>query len=192
MSGLYYMFLGVFLVVALNWLWTRHASFLGQTPDDYSNDGEAFDLRNHLNGIMLCEGVIYGPFGRVNSRFVGEFDCKWEGSTGVMMEEFCYDDGTIMRRGWHLTLSEDGRITATAPDVIGEGKGVQAGPSVQLKYRIQLAESAGGHVLDAVDWMYLTPNGTIVNRSQFRKYGIQVAELVATMRAVEPAMKKAA
>ncbi|MEM7321134.1 MAG: DUF3833 family protein, partial [Pseudomonadota bacterium] len=32
------------------------------------------------------------------------------------------------------------------------------------------------------DWMYLAPNGTIVNRSQFRKFGIQVAELVATMR----------
>jgi hypothetical protein len=30
--------------------------------------------------------------------------------------------------------------------------------------------------------MYLVENGTIINRSQFRKYGIKVAELVATMR----------
>jgi hypothetical protein len=30
--------------------------------------------------------------------------------------------------------------------------------------------------------MYLMPNGTIINRSQFRKFGIKVAELVATMR----------
>jgi hypothetical protein len=35
--------------------------------------------------------------------------------------------------------------------------------------------------------MYLTPNGTIVNRSQFRKFGIKVAELVATMRPKEAA-----
>ena len=28
-------------------------------------------------------------------------------------------------------------------------------------------------------------NGTIINRSQFRKFGIKVAELVATMRRVD-------
>jgi len=58
---------------------------------------------------------------------------------------------------------------------------------VQLKYKIQLPESAGSHVLDTTDWMYLAPNGTIVNRSQFRKFGIKVAELVATMRPKEAA-----
>ncbi len=49
-------------------------------------------------------------------------------------------------------------------------------------YRIRLAEDAGGHELDVTDWMYLMENGTIMNRSQFRKFGIKVAELVATMR----------
>ena len=37
-------------------------------------------------------------------------------------------------------------------------------------------------MLDVVDWMYLAPNGTILNRSQMRKFGITVAELVATVR----------
>jgi hypothetical protein len=30
--------------------------------------------------------------------------------------------------------------------------------------------------------MYLLENGVIMNRSQFRKFGFKVAELVATMR----------
>ncbi len=33
--------------------------------------------------------------------------------------------------------------------------------------------------------MYLAPNGTILNRSQFVKAGITVAELVATIRPAE-------
>jgi hypothetical protein len=37
-------------------------------------------------------------------------------------------------------------------------------------------------VLDVTDWMYLMENGTIINRSQFRKWGVKVAELIATMR----------
>ena len=62
-----------------------------------------------------------------------------------------------------------------------------SGSAVQLKYRIRLPEESGGHVLDTVDWMYLAPNGTVMNRSQFRKFGIPVAELVATMRKVDTA-----
>jgi hypothetical protein len=40
-------------------------------------------------------------------------------------------------------------------------------------------------VLDVIDWMYRLENGTIINRSQFRKFGIKVAELVATLRRIE-------
>ena len=69
--------------------------------------------------------------------------------------------------------------------MIGTGSGTQTGSAVQLKYRIKLPDEAGGHVLDTIDWMYLTPNGSIVNRSQFRKFGFKVAELVATMRKVD-------
>ena len=70
-------------------------------------------------------------------------------------------------------------------DVVGVGEGQQSGSSVLLRYNIRLPEASGGHVLNTVDWMYLTPNGTIMNRSQFRKFGIKVAELVATMRPKE-------
>lgn len=54
-----------------------------------------------------------------------------------------------------------------------------------MLYRLKLPEDAGGHVLKTVDWMYLAPDGTIINRSQFRKFGIKVAELVATMRRID-------
>ena len=192
MSGFFYMLAGVAIVLFLNWARTRYASFLAQDPQDYSSDTAQFDLRTHLNGPIVCEGVIYGPLGRVTSRFVGEFDCEWNDNSGVMREVFYYDDGSTQNREWNLALDSAGKIKATASDVIGEGTGVQAGGSVQLKYRFQLPQSAGGHVLDTVDWMYLAPNGTIVNRSQFRKFGIQVAELVATMRPAENRLKEAA
>ena len=108
-----------------------------------------------------------------------------------MNEVFRYCDGSEQTRAWQLSLGEDGKIRATANDVVGEGLGQQSGGSVQLKYRFQMPESSGGHILDTVDWMYLAPNGTIVNRSQFRKYGVKVAELVATMRPVQKQIKAA-
>lgn len=173
---------GMVIATAIVWLWSRKLSFLAQSPDDYAHAGPTFNLREHLAGPIQCEGVIYGPTGRVTSRFVADMDVSWKGNVGVMTEHFTYDSGETQHREWTLTLGNDGAIKATAPDVIGEGVGIQSGPTVQLKYRIKLPEQNGGHELDTVDWMYLVDNGTIMNRSQFRKFGIKVAELVATMR----------
>ncbi|SMX39346.1 DUF3833 domain-containing protein [Maliponia aquimaris] len=186
MDALYYVALGSALMLILGYLKSRYFGFMAQRPEDYAADtGTVFDLRTHLNGPLICEGVIYGPTGRVTSRFVGEFEATWNGNQGVMHEHFTYESGSEQHREWNLTLGNDGRIRATAPDVVGEGEGQQSGAAVQLRYRIRLPEDAGGHVLDTTDWMYLAPNGTIVNRSQFRKFGIKVAELVATMRRKE-------
>ena len=124
---------GAALALALVWAQRRYMGFRAQSPDDYATTGPEFDLRRHLNGPILCEGVIYGPTGRVSSRFVADFEASWDRNVGRMTEE------------------------------------------------------SGGDVLDATEWMYLVENGTIMNRSQFRKFGITVAELVATMRPKEAA-----
>lgn len=160
----------------------RFWSFSAQEPADYA-EGPSFDLKRRLNGPILCEGVIFGPTGRVSSRFVGTFHARWTGDHGVMEEAFHYDDGTTQDRAWHIRLGRNGRIEVSADDLDGTGSGTEHGPAVHLRYRLRLPEAQGGHVLDVTDWMYLAPNGTIVNRSQFRKYGVRVAELVATLRA---------
>jgi hypothetical protein len=175
---------GALIVIALLVLKQRYASFAAQEPADYRGKGPDFDLRKHLSGPLTCEGVIFGPTGRVTSRFVADMQGTWDGFTGTLAEVFRYDSGTIQHRAWTLALEPDGKIIATAPDVVGKGNGRAEGSGVLLRYRIRLTPEAGGHVLDVTDWMYVLENGTIMNRSQFRKFGIKVAELVATMRPV--------
>ena len=133
-----------------------------------------------------------GGGGGVSSGVGGGLEGGGEGKEGVRREEVREEDGGIQKGRWELRIEENGGRKGRAHDVVGEGEGFQVGSSVQLKYRLRLPDSAGGHVLNTVDWMYLTPNGSIVNRSQFRKFGIQVAELVATMRPVSIEMKDAA
>ena len=99
-----------------------------------------------------------------------------------MGEVFNYDNGTVQNRKWFLTLGNDGTFTAKADDIVGVGQGQMSGSTVRLTYSIRLTEAAGGHVLDVVDWMYLMDNGTIMNRSEMRKFGVKVAELIATIR----------
>ena len=177
--------IGAAAALTLVALRSRYLGFRAQETRDFAGKGPAFDPRVHLNGPILCEGVIYGPTGRVSSRFVAEMTGTWEGTTGTLAEVFRYDSGAVQNRRWTLRLGNDRSIKAEAPDVVGTGTGRYEGPALRLDYRIRLPEDAGGHVLTVTDWMYLMENGTIMNRSQFRKFGIKVAELVATMRRVE-------
>jgi hypothetical protein len=158
--------------------------FRSQRAAHFATQVPRFDPRRDLNGQILCEGVIYGPAGRVASRFVAEMEGKWEGNRGVLSERFRYDNGDQQDRAWRLTVGNDGTMQAEADDVVGSGVGTVSGPTVQMLYNLRLPKSAGGHVLSVTDWMYLAENGTIINRSQFHKFGIKVAELVATMRRV--------
>jgi hypothetical protein len=174
--------IGMGIALALVAAKARFAGFRAQTPVEFATKGPAFDMRKHLSGPILCEGMIYGPTGRVTSRFVAEMMGEWQGNVGTLREVFRYDNGTVQNRCWTLHLGDDGSIRAEAPDLVGTGTGAVSGPSVQMKYRLKLDEAAGGHVLSVVDWMYLMENGTIMNRSQFTKFGVTVAELVATMR----------
>jgi hypothetical protein len=170
------------LAAGLTLIRSRLLSFRAQRPDHYAGRGPDFDLRRHLSGPILCEGMIFGPTGRVTARFVAEMEGKWDGDRGTLTEHFRYDNGREQRRAWDLTLMPGGTIRAAAADLVGAGRGEVQGSAVRLSYRIRLDKEAGGHVLDVTDWMYLVENGTILNRSQFRKFGITVAELVATMR----------
>lgn len=162
----------------------RVVGLRGQRPAHFAGQSPAFDPRRHLSGPLLCEGMITGPFGRVTSRFVARMDGVWDGNRGTLTENFRYDSGEEQHREWRLTLGNDGTLRAEADDVVGTGQGRIAGPAVQLLYALRLPKSAGGHVLKVTDWMILAENGTILNRSQFTKFGIPVAQLFATMRKV--------
>lgn len=185
MSDLMYFFAGSAVVVLGLLVVHRIAGFKAQKPQDYATNGPVFDVRSALNGPLICEGVLYGPLGRVSTRFVAKMHGTWTGNKGHLVEEFKYDSGNEQRREWFLTTRNDGTFDATAPDVIGVGQGIQMGSAMRLNYRIKLSKDGGGHELDVTDWMYLLENGSLVNRSQMRKFGIKVAELVATIRKAE-------
>ena len=157
-------------------------SFAAQDPQSYAATDPGFDIRVNLNGPILSEGVIFGPTGAMSSRFVAQMRGQWQGDSGTLSEDLTYADGSTQARLWTLTMGEGGAFTATAPDIEGLARGQQSGATVRMTYRLRLPADAGGHVLDVTDWLYLMPNGAIMNKSEMRKFGVKVAELVATMR----------
>lgn len=174
----------LFLVVAIAAFRMRFLSFQGQLSADYLGLGPDFELTEQLSGDLVCDGMIFGPTGRVISRFHARMHGDWAEAGGTLAEHLEYDNGALQERAWSISFQgmAEGRFEARADDVDGVGHGIVQGPTVQMRYRIILPKDAGGYRLDVIDWMYLMENGTMINRSQFRKFGLLVAELVATIR----------
>ncbi|MDC0739438.1 DUF3833 family protein [Cognatishimia sp. SS12] len=168
----------------LNCLTNRLPSFgfTNQRSADYADTGPNLQLREHLSGNLISEGVIFGPRGTVVSRFVADMQGTWDGSRGTLNEAFAFSSGDTQTRRWELSTGNDGRFWGTAADIVGKMTGETSGATARMDYRLRLEADAGGHVLSVTDWMYLTENGTILNRSHMRKFGVKVAELVATIR----------
>jgi hypothetical protein len=156
--------------------------FMAQRPADYAATRPAFDLRETLSGPLTASGVVYGPTGRVATRFVADMQGTWDDAGGTLAEDFRYDSGRTQQRAWRIVPGADGRFTATAADVVGTGEGEVSGATAVLRYRLRLPEDAGGWQVDVTDWLYLGEDGVIVNRSQFRRFGILVGELVGSIR----------
>ena len=176
------------LLIAGYFLINRFTGFHTQTPEQYAESKPQFDLMRHLSGPLVSEGVLYGPRGHLVTRFVADMKGAWRNREGTLSEWFTYTEtGRKQKREWNLILGEGGEFTATAADIVGTAKGMVSGATVLINYRLKLDEDAGGHVLDVTDWMYLMENGSIMNKSEMRKFGIKVAELIATIRPVQPA-----
>lgn len=161
-------------------------SFRAQRTSDYKSDGDRLSLIEVLSGEFEAHGLIYDFTGRVKSRFIAEIHGSFDPAGGTLDERFSYQSGVEDRRKWTIVFDKGGdSFTATAPDVIGDGRGEYVGDAIRMTYRLQLPERAGGHVLDVVDWLYVMPDGAIANRSEMRKFGIKVAELIAVFRPVD-------
>ncbi|MEM1007116.1 MAG: DUF3833 family protein, partial [Pseudomonadota bacterium] len=88
-------FLVVFLfaILALLAVKGRFLSFRSQSPADYADTGPKFSLKDHLNGEILSEGVIYGPNGKMSNSFVARMVGEWDGNSGTLAEYFTYSNG---------------------------------------------------------------------------------------------------
>ena len=99
--------------------------FRSQTPADYAGTGPQFILKQHLNGRILSEGLVYGPNGKMTNSFVAELFGEWDGDSGTLSENFTYSNGKTQARKWTLKIGENNTFTATADDIVGAGHGVK-------------------------------------------------------------------
>lgn len=146
-------------------------------PAHYAAERPVLDPSRYFNGRLDAWGMFQDRFGKVVKRFTVEMNCRWEGDTGTLEEDFIYADGTRERRVWTLRRVAPDRYIGTAADVVGEAVGIVAGNAFNWRYTLALPIEGRTWHVDFDDWMFLVDDQVMLNRAVMSKFGIRLGEV---------------
>jgi len=154
----------------------------GPKIEDYADRKPAIDIRHYLNGNVEAWGVLLDRSGVVTEQFHVVMKGTWKGNDGTLEEKFTFSSGKKDERVWTVHFTDDHHFTASAHDVIGTATGKQYGNAVNMNYILRVPVDGTTYDLSMDDWMYLMTDDTLINRTEMRKFGFKVGELVLTFK----------
>jgi len=162
------------VVVLIAWLLSGCSSM---KVSDLADTGPRFDLFEYFEGNTRAWGIFQGRGGELKRQFVVDIQGEVEGDQLTLTEDFVYADGEVSQRIWIVRALGGNRYTGTAADVVGEASGESAGSALNWRYTLQLPYGDGTVNVDFDDWMFLQPDGVLINRAKVKKFGFTVGEV---------------
>lgn len=151
--------------------------------DDYVDVKPELDLSVFFNGHLEAYGIVQDFKGKVKRRFTADILGEWSGDSGVLDENFIFDDGELQHRCWKLRKS--GRdYQGTAGDVIGKAQGKVAGNALNWKYVLKIPVDGKDWEVSLNDWMYLVDENNLINRATMSKFGLELGQVTLYIRKV--------
>jgi hypothetical protein len=144
----------------------------------FAGTSPAFDPITFWSGHHRSWGVLENRDGAPTDTVVT--DCVGaalpDGSLH-MAQTLTLGDGSITPRDWHLWRTGPGAFAATANDMVGEAHGTAAGRVFHWSWSLALSPGNALKTVTMDQWMYLYPDGTMMNRTTISKLGLTVAQV---------------
>ena len=150
------------------------AAFAGAEP--------RFAPERFFEGTVRSTGVIEDRSGGPTERVATESVGRREGDALVVVQTLTFGDGRRQERRWRLRRLDAHRYEATANDIVGTAHG-QAHRDL-YHHSFTLATEPGNPLKNVrfEQWMYLQPDGTMVNRTIVTKFGVIIAQVTEHFR----------
>jgi len=152
--------------------------------NDLADTQPRFDLFGYFEGQTRAWGIFQGRGGDLKRQFVVDIRGEVNDDVLVLTEDFVYADGEVSQRIWTVKKTADNRYVGSAADVIGEAQGESAGSALNWRYTMELPYGDGSVKVDFDDWMFLQPDGVLINRAKVKKFGFTVGEVTLVFKRV--------
>jgi hypothetical protein len=142
--------------------------------DDYENAGPDFHLEEYFDGDTRAWGLFEDRMGNVRRQFVVDISGHWDGNTLTLTEDFRYSDGETENREWKITKTGANSYIGTTANSVGTAVGRAAGNAFNWKYDFNLAVGDSTWKVRFDDWMFLQPNGVVLNKATVSRWGFKI------------------
>jgi hypothetical protein len=154
----------------------------GVNPKIYEGSQPPLVLEHHFLGQTRGWGMFQDRSGELRRSFVVDINGRMVDGELVMTEDFVYDDGEKSQRIWRIKRLDANHYEGRADDVIGIAKGVVHGRALNWTYTLALPVGERTYHVQFDDWMYLQPDGVLLNRARMSKFGIELGQVTLSFR----------
>jgi hypothetical protein len=148
---------------------------------DHEGKRPGLDPRVFLNGQLTAHGIIQDRSGKVMRHFNADISASWKEGSGILVEDFVFDNGELQHRVWILSPDSNGGYIGTADDVVGKGKLSFSGNAMFLDYTLRIPYGDGTIDVRVDDRMYLVSPNVLINESRMSKFGFNVGKIILTI-----------
>lgn len=153
--------------------------------EDFAGNEPKFVLEEFFEGRSQATGVFYDRFGDIRRQFTVDIVGTVDGDRLTLVEDFVYDDGETERRVWELTRTGEDTYEGTAEGVVGMATGKIAGNAFHWTYTFDLKMKDRTLRVKFDDWMFLQPNGVVMNVATVTKWGFELGTAVISFQKLD-------
>ncbi|MEQ9490074.1 MAG: DUF3833 domain-containing protein [Alphaproteobacteria bacterium] len=151
-------------------------------PSDFAGTEPRLLIEDYFQGKTRAWGIFEDRFGKLRRQFTVDIDGTWDGEVLVLDEHFEYSDGEKDRRVWRIRKTGDHTYEGSAGDIIGTARGEAQGNAFNWQYRMDLAVGDGSWRVTFDDWMFLQPDGVLLNRARVSKFGFEIGTVTLAFK----------
>lgn len=153
----------------------------------YATTNPELRIEEYFLGQSRGWGMVQDRSGEVIRRFTVDIEGSKEGEEFVLREWFVWDDGENEYREWRIRATGEHSYEGRAGDVIGVASGEVRGNALNWRYQLKVSARGSDWVLKLDDWMFLQPDGVLLNRATMSKFGFRVGEIIIAFQRMESA-----
>lgn len=152
------------------------------TIDQFKENQPKLDLFQYFSGETKAWGFFQLITGEMKQQFTVDIIGEVKGDELTLTEDFVYSDGKTSQRIWRIKRLAEGVYEGAASDVVGVAKGLSAGNALNWSYVLRAPYDDSTIDLTFDDWMFLQPDGVLINKATVKKFGFTIGEVTLAFK----------
>ena len=154
----------------------------------YAGQQPEFDLFDYFIGETRGWGIVQDRKGELLRQFVVDIKGSVNAAGELVLDEqFVWSDGEHSERIWTIERTGPHDFRGRAADVVGIAEGEIYGNALFWTYVLNLEARGSTWKVRFDDWMFLQPDGVLLNRATMSKFGFELAQVTIAFKPVESA-----